>query len=138
MTQTFQNHRRFYPLFHFFLVPVAFAAFVVSIWNTSETTDYTHVSISFLFFLVLVTAYTARTSALKAQDRAIRAEMSLRYFILSGKMIPAELRMGQIVALRFASDAEVIALTERAAKDQLSAKQIKQEITNWKGDYNRV
>ena len=79
-----------------------------------------------------------RTSALKAQDRAIRAEESLRYFIISGKAIDARLRMGQIVALRFAPDAEFVALAEKAATEGLSGKQIKQQIQQWKGDYRRI
>jgi hypothetical protein len=79
-----------------------------------------------------------RTYALKAQDRAIRAEESLRYFILTGKAIDTRLRMGQIVALRFASDNEFVALAEKAATEGLSGKQIKQLIQNWKADYRRI
>jgi len=79
-----------------------------------------------------------RTFALKAQDRAIRAEERLRYFILTGKPLPAELRFSQIIALRFASDAEYLELLDRTIKEQLSAKEIKAQIKNWKADYHRV
>lgn len=79
-----------------------------------------------------------RTYALKAQDRAIRAEESLRFFILTGKAIDERLRMGQIVALRFASDNELVALAEKAAMEGLSGKQIKQLIQQWKADYRRI
>jgi hypothetical protein len=57
-----------------------------------------------------------RVFALRAQDRAIRAEENLRYFVLTGKLLPSNLRMGQIIALRFAPNEELIALVDRATK----------------------
>lgn len=90
---------------------------------------------SIIFVLV---AWFTRTFALKAQDRAIRAEENLRHFVLTGKLLPTSLRVGQIVALRFASDAEFIALAEKAAAENLSGKEIKQSIQNWKADHYRV
>jgi hypothetical protein len=80
----------------------------------------------------------ARSFALKAQDRAIRAEENLRHYILTGKPFPKELRLRQIIALRFASDAEFPGLTKKAAEQKLSSKEIKQAIQNWRPDYNRV
>jgi hypothetical protein len=87
----------------------------------------------FLCFFVFV-----RMFALKAQDRAIRAEENLRHFVLSGKLLPASLRIGQIVALRFAADDEFVALAQKAASENLAGKQIKQSIINWKEDTYRV
>ncbi|MFM2015048.1 MAG: hypothetical protein RIQ51_538 [Bacteroidota bacterium] len=75
---------------------------------------------------------------LKAQDRAIRAEENLRHYVLTGKLLPASLTVGQIVALRFAPDAEFPALAEKAASNNLSGKEIKQSIQNWKADFYRV
>jgi hypothetical protein len=75
---------------------------------------------------------------LKAQDRAIRAEESLRHFVLTGKPLDSRLRTGQIVALRFASDAEFPALAQKAAEEGLSSKEIKQSIQNWRADHYRV
>ena len=83
-------------------------------------------------------AWYARVFALKAQDRAINAEESLRYYIMTGKALPNELTISQIIALRFASDAEYLALLDRAIKDNLSNKEIKMAIQQWKGDYHRV
>ena len=80
----------------------------------------------------------ARVFALKAQDRAIRAEENFRYFILTGKPFDKELRLGQIIALRFASDEEFAALAKKAVDERLSSKQIKQAIQSWRGDYHRV
>ena len=79
-----------------------------------------------------------RIFPLRAQDRAIRAEERLRYYMLTKKEYPQTLRMSQIIALRFASDEEFAALLDRAVKEELSANEIKMAITNWKGDYYRV
>jgi hypothetical protein len=87
--------------------------------------------------LLLVAAYT-RTFPLKAQDRAIRAEENLRYFSITGKLLPKELRVSQIIALRFASDDEFVALVDRAVKENLKSKEIKQAIKNWRADHYRV
>jgi cbb3-type cytochrome oxidase subunit 3 len=91
-----------------------------------------------VFFILLILGWLVRGYALKAQDRAIRAEENLRHFILSGKPLDARLRMGQIVALRFASDDEFVALAKRAAEEGLKSKEIKQAIQNWRADYNRI
>ena len=80
----------------------------------------------------------ARHFALVAQDRAIRAEENFRHYILTGKPLDKQLRMGQIIALRFASDEELPALAKRAVDKKLSQKQIKQAIQNWRPDYYRV
>lgn len=90
---------------------------------------------SIIFVLV---AWFTRTFALKAQDRAIRAEENLRHFVLTGKLLPTNLTVGQIVALRFAADAEFPALVEKVAAENLSAKNIKESIQNWKADFYRV
>jgi hypothetical protein len=79
-----------------------------------------------------------RQFALKAQDRAIRAEESLRYFILTGKAIDSRITMGQIIALRFAPDEEFVLLTEKAAAEGLLPNDIKKEIKNWRADNHRA
>ena len=76
--------------------------------------------------------------ALTVQNRAIRAEENLRYFVLTGKLLPAGIRMSQVIALRFAPDEEFVDLVDRALNEQLSAKEIKQAVKNWKGDYHRA
>lgn len=65
----------------------------------------------------------------------------MRYFHLNGKSfeeLENKLRMGQIVALRFASDGELLGLIEKAISMKLPPKEIKSSIQNWKGDYRRV
>ncbi len=87
---------------------------------------------SLLFF------WYARGFALKAQDRAIRAEENLRHFVLTGKLLDSSLTPSQITALRFAGDEEFLILAERAAKENLTIEEIKKAIVNWKGDYHRA
>jgi hypothetical protein len=92
----------------------------------------------FLTISVLLVAWYARSFPLKAQDRAIRAEENFRHYLLTGKPLDSGLRMGQIIALRFASDSELPALAQKAVLENLGNKEIKQLIQNWKEDNNRV
>ena len=92
----------------------------------------------FLLPILLLVFWYTRTFALKAQDRAIRAEERLRYFIMTQKDLPSDLKLSQIIALRFASDEEFLPLVEKAIAEKLTAKEIKAQIKNWKGDYHRV
>ncbi len=85
-----------------------------------------------------MTALFARIFALKAQDRAIRAEENLRHFALTGKLLDPRLTVKQIIGLRFASDAEFVALAQRAAEEKLSLDAIKRAVKDWRADYYRV
>jgi Family of unknown function (DUF6526) len=87
---------------------------------------------------LFVAAGYGRTFALRAQDRAIRAEENLRHFVLTGKLLDKRLGPGQIVALRFASDDEVAELANRAATQNLAPDEIKRAIRNWRPDFYRV
>ena len=139
--QQFANHARMHPLYHYVTAPLVLVGLmgsVVNLVNAEPSNFYSASLIVLAFVILLFIGAMLRTYALKAQDRAIRAEESLRYFILTGKAIDTRLRMGQIVALRFASDDEFVALAEKAATEGLSGKQIKQLIQNWKADYRRI
>ena len=139
--QNFKNHPQMVPGFHYLTFGAIFALLGGSINYLIRATPENKYLASLLVLtaitFVLITWY-ARSFPLKAQDRAIRAEESLRYYIMTGKAMPTELRIGQIIALRFASDAEYLALVERAIKENLSSKEIKMAIQNWKADYHRV
>ncbi|MEY4629273.1 MAG: hypothetical protein RLZZ595_1599 [Bacteroidota bacterium] len=139
--QNFSNHGRMHPLYHYVTAPLVVAGLIGSIVNLFKSNPATHYSAALLvivFLILLFIGAMLRTYSLKAQDRAIRAEESLRHFVLTGKPLDARLRMGQIVALRFASDAEFPALAQKAADENLSGKQIKQAIQNWRADFYRV
>ncbi|MGG9963643.1 DUF6526 family protein [Ferruginibacter sp. SUN106] len=141
--QNFKNHSRYVPLFHFVAFPAAIFPLVSSVIHLFKTigdgSGRLHAAAMVSLSVALVLAlWFARAFALKAQDRAIRAEENFRYYIATGKTFDSRLRMGQIIALRFAGDNEFVALAKKAVDENLSAKQIKMAITNWKADNNRV
>lgn len=138
MAQNYKNHKRFHPVFHFITVPLIYVGIVLAIYNYSGAKGIENALLIFAFILIAVVAAFARLYALKAQDRAIRAEEKLRYYILTGKMLPNSLRLSQILALRFASDEELIGLVEKTINENLPSAEIKKAIKNWRGDYNRV
>jgi len=139
--QTFANHARLDPLYHFIVLPV-FALCVIGgivhfIWRPSFHTA--------AFFVVSVAAAIAvvkiRTYPLRVQDRVIRLEERLRLASLLPEPLRSripELSEGQLIALRFASDAEVAKLAERALAEKLSPSDIKKSIQTWRPDYWRV
>ena len=139
--QNFSNHARMHPLFHYITAPLVFLGLIGSLVNLAKSDASSHYSAALLvivFLILLFLGAMLRTYSLKAQDRAIRAEEGLRHFMLTGKPLDARLRTGQIVALRFAPDAEFPALAAKAAEENLSGKQIKQAIQQWRADYYRV
>ena len=139
--QNFKNHSRYVPLYHFVAGILVIAIFGGSIVNLIHADAHTHYSAALLVcvaFVLLLLFWYARAFALRAQDRAIRAEENFRHFILTGKPFDVKLRMGQIIALRFASDEEMAGLAKRAVEENLSSKQIKESIKNWRADHNRA
>jgi Family of unknown function (DUF6526) len=91
-----------------------------------------------LSLCLMVATFLARIFALKAQDRAIRAEESLRHYVLTGKLLDPRLTVRQVVALRFASDGEFVDLAARAVEKSLPPKEIKRAIKSWRADEYRV
>ncbi len=139
--QNFSNHAQMVPGFHYLTFGGIIALLGGSInylLKSSPENKYLASLIVLSAIIFVLVAWFTRTFALKAQDRAIRAEENLRHFVLTGKLLPASLSVGQIVALRFASDAEFVALVAKAAAENLSGKAIKQSIQNWKADHYRV
>jgi hypothetical protein len=141
--QNFKNHTRFVPLYHYvagLLVILGFIASIVYfIYSFNHPVIHYSAALLLTAFIVLVILFWyARAFALKAQDRAIRAEENFRHYILTGKPFDSRLVMSQIIALRFASDGEFAALAKRAADEMLSAKQIKEAVKNWRADNDRA
>ena len=139
--QNFRNHSRYIILWTFITPLILIAILGGSIVNLIVADAHTHYSAALILLIsvVLIIIYWyARVFALRAQDRAIRAEENLRHFILTGKPFDSRLRMSQIIALRFAPDDEFLELAKEAVEGKLSQKQIKQSIKNWKSDHNRV
>lgn len=141
--QNYKNHAQFVPLFHYFLAPLLLLALIGAVVNFIRHIGDKHGRTDVTLLLVMafglfLLSYLARTFALKAQDRAIRAEENLRHFVLTGKLLDPRLTIGQIIGLRFASDAEFPALAQRAAESGMTNKEIKQSVKNWRADTYRV
>jgi hypothetical protein len=144
--QNFNNHTRFVPLYHFITSTLIVALLIGSGFGLYHACcSYSNGAAlhnAMLFFTIslalLFVWFFARSFALKAQDRAIRAEENLRHFAATGKLLDSRLCMSQIIALRFAGDDEFVALAKQAAEENLGSKQIKMAIKNWRADNNRV
>jgi hypothetical protein len=136
--QNYQNHSRFSVPYHFIAIPLMLVGIIGAAYNFCNDLNLTNGLLVYAFCLIPTVALFARWFALRVQDRAARADERLRYYILTQQMLPSVLRMGQIIALRFASDEEFVALVDRAVQENLSPKEIKKAIKNWRGDYHRV
>ncbi len=146
--QSYANHTRWDPPFHFFALPVFVLTLLLTVIHFfahithGDLRDHIH---AFLLILLaaalLVAVLKSRLSALKVQDRVIRLEERLRLATLLAEPLKSripELTEGQLVGLRFASDGEIPKLVERALKEKLSRDDIKKAIQNWRPDYWRV
>ena len=139
--QNFENHSRFVPGYHYVTLTAILLLLIgsfVNLFSSAKENLYSASLICLIAFILVLVSWYLRSFALKAQDRAIRAEENFRHFILTGKPLPAELKMGQIIALRFASDEEFVALIARAVAEKLSNKSIKQAIQQWRADHHRA
>jgi hypothetical protein len=141
--QNFANHAKYVPAFHFFVLPVLFLnlgwaihRWAVSLWSVDG-------AIWVLTSVALVIGFLfARLFALSVQDRVIRLEERLR----CERLLPPDLQPrivefepAQLVALRFASDAELPALARKVLDEKLKdRKAIKQLIKTWRPDYLRA
>lgn len=141
--QNYKNHIRFNPLHHFILTPLLAVLFiwsVVELITASEITSFSILMVLITFALIFI-SLIARLYGLKNQDRLIRLEMRQRYFEMTGQSFKGkeeQLRLSQIIALRFASDEELLELMDRAIKEKLTGKDIKKSIKSWQPDYLRV
>jgi hypothetical protein len=141
--QSYKNHAQIVFLYHRMLTLVLLLILIGSIVNLNKswgdsTRFYSASLIVALTVAAMLLFIFVRTFPLKAQDRAIRAEEQLRHYVLAGKLLDRRLTMRQIVALRFASDAEFVALAQRAADQSLSPDAIKRDVKQWRADTYRV
>lgn len=139
--QTYRNHRRFVILYHgltLILLLILLAGSVMNLVRASGDGFFSAVLLV-LVALILASLYAyVRLFPLRVQDRAIRAEENLRHFILTGRPLDPQLTMQQIIALRFASDEEMVKLAKRAVDEALNNDEIKRAISNWRADHHRV
>jgi hypothetical protein len=141
-TQSFENHRRWNPLFHFFASPVTFLYFAHTLVHAIQRPSAAHFMEATFALAIWAGIVSARIMALTVQNRLIRLEMRLRLKeVLPAAMHPRirELRVRQLAALRFASDEELPGLVERTLAGEFAQpREIKRAVRHWQADYLRV
>jgi len=141
-TQNFENHAKFVPAFHFFVVPILLLNVVWSIVRVVRDFSFATIVSLLVAIALLLLAFTARIFALTVQDRLIRLEMRLRL----QQVLPPDTRaripeftVGQLISLRFASDAELPELARKVLDEKLAdRKAIKRLIRDWQPDLLRA
>ena len=139
--QSFKNHAKFDPPYHFFLTIVSIASVIIAIIYCVHHFCFNSVWLVVVALASVVALFRMRQYPLKVQDRVIRLEERLRLQALA----PVEwhtqiyrLTEDQLIALRFAADDEVVELAKQALEHNLSRKQIKERIKSWRPDNWRV
>lgn len=142
--QNYSNHIFYYWPHHFFFYGTVIAGFSLcglGIWRYEEQ-RLLWIMAAFIIFLTVWLAFMTRQHyALGLQNRTVRLELRLRYYVLTGRrleQIEGQLSFGQLAALRFASDEELPGLIERSLREQLKPDEIKKSIRNWLPDTMRV
>jgi len=142
--QNYSNHVRYYTPHHFIYYPILGIAFLIAVGCAFAFSQqaYLWAAIAVLLLLIAILSFMMRQHyALNNQNRIVRLELRLRYYILTQQRlepIEQQLSFGQLAALRFAPDEELPALIRRAIDDRLSADEIKRAIKNWQPDNMRA
>src|SRR5258708_4488051 len=141
-SQTFKNHAKFVPLYHFVAVPILVTNVVWSAYRAFTRPAWETVLAALVAAALVLTVFLARVFALGGQDGLIRLRMRLRMReVLPADLHPriGEFTAGQLVALRFAGDRELPELARRVLDERLKdRKAIKQMITDWQADHLRA
>ena len=141
--QNFENHKRLVPPYHYFVLPVLALNFIWSIVRVVKVgLSFDGVVWILTALAILLAALFGRMFALSVQNRVIRLEERIRM----ERLLPADLKprigefsCGQLIALRFASDAELPELARKVLTDKIEeGKAIKHMVKNWRADYLRA
>lgn len=139
--QSFANHTKFDPPFHFFVLPVLLVNIFVVAYFYFRSPGLGGAWIVLVSVALLLFASRTRSFVTHLQDRIIRLEERLRLASVLQEPLRSrinELTDSQFIGLRFASDAELTALVQRALDEKLSRREIKKAIVDWRADYARV
>jgi len=140
-TQNLKNHARFDPAYHFLLFAVYLLNLVYAGFHLYRQPSLSSGWYLVLSLLALVPLLKLRSYPLKVQDRVIRLEERVRLQTLAPQEWRTQLHRlneNQLIALRFAADDEVVELARQAVEQNLTRKQIKERIRNWRPDNWRV
>lgn len=140
--QTYANHRRYFPLFHYVALPILLANVVVSVAHAIRQPSAFNAWLVVLALGLVSGLIALRASALLVQNRLIALEMRLR---LASSLAPdlrsriPELHLHHLIGLRFAGDAELPVLVERCLRGELpTTDTVKREVRQWRPDYLRA
>ena len=143
-TQSYANHRKFVPQYHFFASLVLVVNFVWALWKLGGALLSDTVPVTFDAVLAVLVAMAllvvwlySRLFPIAVQDRVIRLEMQMRLERilpddLKGRI--GELKRGQLIGLRFAGDGELPDLVRDALDNGTGSEQIKKKIKDWQAD----
>jgi Family of unknown function (DUF6526) len=141
-TQTFKNHTKFVPGFVFGVLGIFAANLVVNVERLVRNFNVDNAFGALTAIGLLLCGFYARNFALTVQDRVIRLEMRLRMERLLAADLRAripEFTIGQLVSLRFASDAELPELARKVLEGKIEdRKAIKQMVRDWQADWLRA
>jgi hypothetical protein len=140
--QNLKNHNRLVPAFHFFVLPLFLVNLISSLIHLRYGITFASIMSVLMALAFIVFALMARIFALTVQDRVIRLEMRLRL----AQLLPPELHprivdftVPQLIALRFASDAELPLLARQVLDEKIAKRQdIKRRVKNWRPDHLRA
>jgi hypothetical protein len=140
--QSYKKHARWLPLFHFFVMPMLLVNVVVAAWRLVQIPGLATVYGLVFAVALLGLGFLSRIQALTVQDRVIRLEMRLKLRqLLPPDLQPRinDLTHRQLVALRFASDAELAELVREVLAGKLTtSKDIKMRVKHWQADWLRA
>lgn len=141
--QNYTNHRQYVFMYHVVLFGLIVLTLIGSFVNLYKSIGdhqrlYSASLIVVMNICLLLLFFLVRVFALKAQDRAIRAEENLRHFVLTGRPLDRRLTIRQVIGLRFAADEEFAELAKRAVTESLSEDAIKRAVKSWRADTHRV
>ncbi|HVW10402.1 MAG TPA: DUF6526 family protein [Bryobacteraceae bacterium] len=141
--QSYAKHAKFVAPFHFVMAPMAILAVIGAIVNLVRAIGHgngrlSSVVLLLLSFVAFGALFFGRIFALKVQDRLIRTEENMRHYLMTGRPLDPRLTVDQLIGLRFACDAEFVALAQRAAAESLTRDVIKRSVQTWKADNDRL
>ena len=140
--QSYVNHRRFFPIFHYFAIPILLVNVVVSVIHAIRQPSAFTAWLVVLSLGLVAGILSGRASALIVQNRLIALEMRLR---LATSLAPElrtripELHLRHLIGLRFAGDAELPGLVERCLRGELTTTDaVKRAVQDWRVDNIRA
>jgi hypothetical protein len=141
-TQSYADHRRLFPLFHYVALPILLANVAVAVAHAVRRPSPWNVWLVVVSIGLVAGLVASRASTLIVQSRLIGLEMRLRLAISLPPELRAripELQLRHLIGLRFAGDAELPELVERCLRGELpTTDAVKRAVREWRPDFVRA